>query len=88
MPDVINGCFLFTAAIVMALNVVKIYHDKEVRGISMFQITHFLLWSYWGCFFYAYIGAWWSLYSNTAISIIDTIWLVQILYYKINWRPT
>jgi hypothetical protein len=92
VPDFINACFLFTAAICCIFSIVKISKDKTIKGVSILQILHLWAWTTWGVFFYAYYQIYLSFWCSLILTITETIWVAQIFYYRERnippWRPT
>lgn len=82
MPDLINGLFELLAGFLLLLNVLKLYHDKKVRGVHVASVAFMAIWGAWNLFFYPSVGAWWSFAFCIPVVIVNTIWVGQIFYYK------
>lgn len=80
-PDIINGCFELCGAALTLKSVVKLYRDKEVKGVCWSQVAFFTFWGLWNLFFYPHLNQWWSFAGGVALVIVNGIWLSQMLHY-------
>jgi hypothetical protein len=91
VPDFINGCFELSGGWFIWQSVKKLYHDKQVRGVSWKPVTFFSVWGYWNMFYYPHLDQWMSFLGGLGIVTTNTIWAGQILYYlyleREGWRP-
>ena len=79
--DNINGLFELLGGLFILLSCVKLYRDKKVRGVSFIHVTYFTLWGYWNIHYYPHLGQWFSFGGSLAVTLINTFWLGQIIYY-------
>lgn len=79
--DVINGLFEFAGATASCLNVLQIYKDKMVRGVSLPATALFSLWGFWNLYYYPHLGQWASFAGGVSIVAINTIYVGQMIYY-------
>lgn len=85
-PDAINGIFELAASVLLAMNVIKLHHDKRLRGVCVAPFVFMVAWGYWNCFFYLTLGAWWSFWGGVLIAMVNTTWVSQMVYYTIKKR--
>ena len=81
VQDIINGCFETLGAPFIILNVVKLYKQKLVRGVSLWHPVFFGSWSLWNLYYYPYLGQWFSFLGGILITISTATWLAMLLYY-------
>lgn len=87
--DLINGGFEFLGAPFILLSVIKLYRQKQVKGISWVHVGFFTVWGWWNLVYYPALGQWVSFAGGIAIVIVNTIWMGQLIYYsKIKTDPT
>jgi len=81
MPDVINGIFETCGGFFILLSVIKLYRDKQVRGVSWLHAGFFTAWGWWNIYFYAAVDLWWSWAGGIGLVLVNTFWLGQLVYY-------
>ena len=64
------------------LSVVKLYKEKTVRGVSWLHAGFFASWGFWNLYYYPHLNQWFSFVGGIAIVIVNTLWLIQLIYYK------
>jgi len=91
LPDFINGSFEACGGYFIYLHIAKLYHDKQVRGVSWKAVAFFGSWGYWNLFYYPHLDQWMSFLGGVGIVTANTIWLGQMFYYlrleREGWRP-
>lgn len=63
-PDHINACFELGGALLIWLNVRRLYHDKSVRVVFAPVFVFYTLWGFWNCVFYPAVGQILSFYAG------------------------
>ena len=81
--DLVNGLFEFAGAIMLSMNVLRLYRDKVLKGVSWWPTGFFTTWGLWNLYFYPANGLMWSYYGGLAIVTVNAVWLMMILHY---WR--
>jgi len=79
--DNINAIFEVTGGVFVFLNVLKLYHDKEVRGVSYIGVAFFVMWGYWNLYYYSVMGQYRSAIGTLSVAVGNTVWLGQMIYY-------
>ena len=79
--DNINGLFELFGGLFILLSCFKLYRDKKVRGVSYIHVGYFAMWGYWNIHYYPHLGQWFSFAGSLTVTLINTIWLGQIIYY-------
>lgn len=82
--DKLNGIFELVGGLFIILSCIKLYKDKKVRGVSYIHISYFTLWGYWNIHYYPHLGQWMSFAGSLAMTLVNTIWLGMIFYYRRN----
>lgn len=85
-PDIINGMLETIGSGMLALSVWKLHKDKVVRGVHWFATAFFASWGYWNLFYYPHLDQWFSFYGGAALVFVNTVWLIQMLYYNYKER--
>ena len=58
--DTTNGIYESMGGLFMLANCVKVYKDKEVKGISLLSMLFFTSWGYWNLYYYPSLSQWMS----------------------------
>lgn len=82
IPDQINGCFEIVAGLLLTLNVIRLYRDKQVHGVHIAPMAFMAIWGFWNLYFYPYIGAPWSFVGCIVVVAVNTVWVGQMVYYR------
>ena len=80
--DLANGCFEFGGALFLLLNVIRLFKDKRVAGVSVATVAFFGIWGVWNLFYYPSLEQWASFVAGIAVVIANSAWVVLALYYK------
>lgn len=79
--DNINGLFELFGGLFILNSCYKLYKDKKVRGVSFIHIAYFTFWGYWNIEYYSNLEQWMSLIGSLGVTLINTLWLGQLIYY-------
>ena len=82
--DRINSGFEFAGGFFTIFHILQVLHDKSVSGLSLYTITFFVIWGYWNLYYYKSIKQPWSLIATYFITLMNTIWLSLLIYYKMK----
>lgn len=80
-PDIINAIFEMFGGIFIGFSVHRLWIDKVVRGVSWINVAFFASWGFWNLYFYPSLDQLWSFYGGIGVVTMNTIWLVQMIYY-------
>ncbi len=83
-PDMFGGIWLITGAIVICLSIRRAHIDREVKGVSPSIAIFFALLNVYYCWFYFYLGQWWSFWGALSLCITQLFWWGQMMHC--NWR--
>ena len=75
MIDYITSCFQVGAIIFLCISIRKLYIDQELKGVSVWMMTYFTVWGYWGTYMFWKLGQFWSMSASIGLSVAYTIWL-------------
>lgn len=81
MNDLINSMFEVSAGFLIALNCMRLYKDKEVKGVSIGVTAVFTLWGFWNMYYYPSLCQWWSFVGGILIMAANTVWVGMAIYY-------
>lgn len=79
--DLINGMFELFGGWFIIFSCIRLFKDKKVRGVSWMAVGYFTLWGYWNLAYYSNLNQWTSLIGSLSVTLINTVWLTQIIYY-------
>lgn len=81
-PDSVNACFEGGSAGLLLLNVVRLYRDKKLAGVSIIPTAWFSLWGAWNLHYYKAIQQPLSWDAGAAVFVINTVWVLMALWYR------
>ncbi len=79
--DVVNGALEATGGLFILLSVVKLHQHKLVRGVSWVHVSFFAAWGYWNLYYYPHLDQWLSFWGGMFITVTNTVWMGQLIYY-------
>ena len=80
--DIINGSYAIFGVPFIILNIIKLYKDKEVRGVSWIYTGYFVTLGFWNLYYWGFLDQWFSFYSGLAILVSNIVWMCQMIYYN------
>lgn len=80
-PDMFNALFEFVGGAMKLIDVVALYKDKKVQGISLIPVYFFVSWALWNVFYYPMINQPWSFIGGLFLFFSNGLWLGMALYY-------
>jgi hypothetical protein len=82
LNDIINSCFEFGGAIVIWINIYKLYKDKEIKGVFWPVWIFYAIWGLWNLHYYPSLNQMFSFYAGICLVIGNIIWVIQAFYYS------
>jgi predicted membrane-bound mannosyltransferase len=82
IPDLINGLFELGGAAAVGLSIRRVLKDKDVAGVSAWQVAFFQTWGLWNIIFYPAIGQVWSTIGAVFLALANTIYLYYLFKYR------
>jgi hypothetical protein len=79
--DNVNGLYEFLGGLFVLLNVLRVYKDKQVRGVSIVATGFFASWGLWNLYYYPHLGQWASFLGGCCIVSMNLLWIGLMLYY-------
>lgn len=79
--DLINGFFECFAGLFLIFNVMRVYKDKRLQGVSMISMAFFLSWGFWNLYYYPSLGQWASFWGGILVVAVNSVWVGMALYY-------
>ncbi len=80
--DAVNALFELGGSVMVWLNVIALYRDKQVRGVRAWPITFFTMWGCWNLYYYPHLAQWYSFFGGVSITLANIIWVAQLFYYS------
>lgn len=81
-PDLGNAIFELGGAVLLWLNVARLYADKRLTGVSLIPTLWFNVWSVWNLWYYHALGQQLSWYAGIGVAVANTAWVAIALYYR------
>ena len=75
MTDAITSLFQIGAIVFLIINILQLNKDKELKGINIWMIIYFTVWSYWSIYMYVELDQFLSALMSIGIAVAYTIWL-------------
>ena len=82
IPDVVNATFEVGGAFAISASIVKLLHDREVKGVSWYMIAFFTSWGAWNVFYYPHLGQLWSFYAGIAVLATNVVYLTLLVRFS------
>jgi len=82
IQDIVNGGFEILGAPFIILSIIKLHKEKVVRGVNWLHVGFFSLWGFWNLYYYPHLGQWVSFWGGVFLTLANTGWLVQLIYYS------
>lgn len=84
--DYVNGLFEIGGGISVLLSIVKLYKDKDVKGINWITILFFTSWGVWNLIFYPKLDLPGSFAGAVFLVLMNAIWLFLLIYFQRDQR--
>jgi hypothetical protein len=79
--DLVNGLFEFFGGIWLWLDVLKLYKDRDIKGVYWPTRGFFAAWGIWNLFYYPSLDQWWSFAGGLWIVAANLVWVVLAIMY-------
>lgn len=83
MNDAIHGCFGVAATLFTLMNIITLYHDKEVKGVCMSFVIFICIFTGWNIYYLGMLGQDLAVAGAVSLFIANVIWFGQMMYYLI-----
>jgi hypothetical protein len=84
MFDVVNAIFECGGAVILWMNVHRLYQDKKVSGVSIAPFVFYAAWGIWNPFYYQNLGQTLSAIAGIGVLLANLAWLALFFWYKFN----
>jgi hypothetical protein len=81
IPDFVNGVFELIGGLFVFANCVRLYKDKEVKGVVWQLTIFFAAWGFWNLYYYPFLHQWMSFVGGLLMTIGNTLWIVEVIWY-------
>ena len=81
MNDLVNGTFETVGGILNWMNVLKLYQDKQIKGVFYPAWIFFAVWGVWNIYYYPSLGQWLSFTGGLVIVSANLFWVGLAIYY-------
>lgn len=80
--DIVNALFEVFGAVFLSFNIVRLYKDKVLTGVSVVPTTFYTTWGLWNIYFYPATGNYLSGIAGVLVVVVNATWLGMALYYS------
>lgn len=80
--DGVNATFEGGGAVLLCLNVRRLWRDKALAGVSLVPTVWWNLWGFWNVYFYWAVTQHVSMVAGVGVLVMNTIWVGLALYYR------
>ena len=80
--DLFNGAFELLGGCLVWMNSVRLYRDKQVRGVYLPATVIFSAWGLWNLYYYPSLSQWASFAGGVVMVIGNWTWVAMAIYYK------
>ena len=81
-PDILNAAFECVGAMFIAADCIKLYFDRQLRGVYWPGRVFWALWGVWNVTYYPSIGQVWSFRAGLAVLAMNALWLMLAWRYR------
>lgn len=82
--DIINGSIEFVGAFFVWMNVVKLWRDRQIRGVYWPTTAFFAVWGGWNLYYYPSLQQWFSFFGGMFIALGNLTWILLLIW--VSWR--
>ncbi len=80
-PDHINAVFEAGGAVLLCLNVRRLWLDRRLAGVSLIPTIWWNLWGVWNVYYYHALSQRLSFWAGIGVLIANTVWVALALYF-------
>jgi hypothetical protein len=81
--DFINSFgFELVSCIFLSLNIIALYRDKVVKGLSLLSAGFYATWACWNVFYYFHLDQPASFWVAIPVAVLTTWWIVLAWWYR------
>jgi hypothetical protein len=84
-PDLVNGLFECVGGWGAWMNCLRLYRDKQVKGVVWYLTIFWFLWGAWNLYYYPHLDQWLSFLGGCVIVTGNLAWL-GMLWYVVRVR--
>ena len=77
----INSIFEGGGALLLFMNIVRLYKDKQVRGFHWLPTLFFALWSVYNLFYYTHLNQMFSFAGACLMALFNMTFAIMAIYY-------
>lgn len=82
--DLGNGVFEALGAVLLWLDVARLWRDRMLRGVYWPVRVFFWAWGVWNVFYYPALGQSFSFYAGLGVVLANTAWCVLAWRFREN----
>jgi hypothetical protein len=86
-PDHINAAFEGAAAIILWLNVRRLWRDRELKGVSVLPTCLYFVWCIWNLYYYAHLDQMLSWWAGWGVGAANLSWVCLALWFRRKATP-
>ena len=82
--DIVMATFQVGACFFLILSILTIFRDRDLKGVSVWMIGFFTLWTVYGSWNWYHLDQFWSFATSVTMGILYAIWLSLAIFTKIE----
>lgn len=83
-PDQINTLFELAGSVLLWLNVVRLWKDGKVQGVSLWPAVFFCAWGFWNLHYYGALSQPLSQMASCGMLAAHISWLTMALVFRVS----
>jgi hypothetical protein len=82
MNDAINAAFELGMALMLLLNVRRLWLDRCVHGVSLWAVAWPTAWGCWNLYYYPSLGQWASFAGGVFVVAVNIVWIALAIRFS------
>lgn len=82
--DAVMATFQVGSCLFLCLSIFTIFRDRDLKGVSVWMIGYFTLWTVYGSWNWFHLNQHWSFVTSVTMGILYVIWLALAIAVKLE----
>ena len=79
--DIVNSFLKYISGFFIIPTIIELYNTENAEGVSWIHVGFFSLWGVWNLYYFWNLDQKLSALANVFLILMNTTWLVMLLYY-------
>lgn len=80
--DLINASLELMGGFFVLGHCRAVWHDREVKGVSIISTAFFLCWGVWNLYYYPSLGQWLSFAGGIFLALANCLWVGLLIRFR------